>query len=175
MKFPEHIQTWKHNAATNEDTLRQLLEVQPKTITDVGAGDGFYGKLVRHALPDVTSLVGVEKTAEYIADFGLDSIYDKVINADICEVVQGISADLMIFGDVLEHLEHDSAHAVLDQALQRCRWVLVNAPLGWQPQEHENPNEIHRCGLNKEDFSEFDLLEWNHRGRMFNALLKGDA
>lgn len=174
MGFPKHIETLKHNKSVNEDTMRQLLELKPNKIVDVGAGDGFYGKLIKYLLPEAFVLA-VEKRGDYISQWELDKIYDEVINDDIINVVDELNGDLIIFGDILEHLEEEDATKVLDRSIEIFKYVLINSPLGFQPQEHLFPEEIHRCGLDRNDFENYQVLEFHIycNNKMFNCLLLG--
>ena len=172
--FPEYIKTWKHNSSTNIDTMRQIIMIHPYVVVDCGAGDGFYGKLIRYCFPDA-NIIAVEKTTEYIKKFNLNLIYDDVLNRDLVDAVKELSGDLVIFGDVLEHLQKDMVRPVLDDAVNNFKFVLINGPVGFQPQEHPNPNEIHRSGLDYSDFRSFRVLEYHSfcENKMFNCLLCG--
>jgi len=174
MLFPKNIKTWKHNSAVNEDTMRQLLELKPKQIVDVGAGDGFYGKLIKYCLPE-TFVCAVEKRKDYILQWKLEEIYNKVLNEDIIKAIDIVTGDLIIFGDVLEHLEKKYSVEVLDKAVRKFKNILINSPVGFQPQEHKFAEEIHRCGLDREDFMNYQVVEYHTycNNMMFNCLLLG--
>lgn len=174
MNWPDNLQTWKHNSAVNEDTMRQLEMLSPLTIIDVGAGDGFYGKLVKYLFPK-SVVVGVEKRQSYVVDFNLGKIYDKIIVDDVINVIDSLSGDLIIFGDVLEHLVKADMIAVLKKGVQNFCFVIVNSPRGFQAQEHEYPEELHRCGIDYPDFEVYKVLEYHLycNGAMFNCLLNG--
>ena len=172
--FPSDIQTWKHNSSVNLDTLRQIIMIQPRTFVDVGAGDGFYGKLVKRFFP-ICYAIAIEKNKAYLAKFNLASIYDKVIHDDIIEAIEKIdNVELMIFGDILEHLEKGLSTKVLKKGAEKSSFIIVNSPLGFQPQQHEYEEEIHRCGLNYSDFESYKVLEYKEFDKnMFNCLLLG--
>lgn len=177
LKIPPHIKTFKHNRSVNAVTLRQILTIQPKTAVDVGAGDGFYGKVLKHFFPAL-HVTGVELTGVYVKRFCLERIYDELIVDDIVNVVDGLGGDLVIFGDVLEHLEKCDSTEVLRKAVENFRFIIVNSPVGFQPQTHKSlTSEYHRCGIDYEDFVEYNVLEYHTRCRnlMFNCLLLGNA
>jgi len=175
IELPKHFQTWKHNEVVNEDTMRQLLTLKPSRVIDVGVGDGFYGKLVKYCFPK-TFVLAVEKRIDYILNWKLDEIYDEVVCDDIVNVIDKLEGDLIIFGDVLEHLEKIDAVRVLSEAVKRFNYVLINSPVGFQPQEHHLPEEIHRCGFDCEDFEDYQVMEFHTYcdGTMFNCLLLGE-
>jgi len=173
--FPHEIQTWKHNQTVNLDSYRQILMIQPKTFVDIGAGDGFYGKLVRHLFPKCKTLA-IEKNKIYPEQFGLAKIYDNLWNEDVVTAIDKLTqSDLIIFGDVLEHLDKESSNKVLEKSLNIANFVIINSPLGFQEQNHEYQEEIHRCGLDYADFESHFVLEFNvFDDIMFNCLLLGN-
>jgi len=172
-EIPSDIQTWKHNTSVNRDTLRQIIMINPKTVVDVGAGDGFYCKLIKRFIPNC-QVTAIEKNKIYPEKFNLASIYDSVINDDIVTAIKNLSGDLIIFGDILEHLEKKDMLQVLGDSLKHFSYVIVNSPLGFQPQEHEFPEERHRCGIEYSDFENRKVLEFRvFDGNMFNCLLIG--
>jgi trans-aconitate methyltransferase len=170
--FPSHLHTGKHNEAVNEDTYRQITSLRPHTVVDVGAGDGFYGKMIKHLDPTIR-VTAIEKSAEYLEKFDLAFTYPVIIVGDIVELILGLTGDLIIFGDILEHLEEKNVHVVLHAANERFAHIIVNGPVGFQPQQHDNPNEIHRCGLDRNTFEGFRVLEYNTYcgGMMMNCLI----
>lgn len=174
IEFPTHIQTWKHNSAVNNDTMRQILTTAPNVVVDIGAGDGFYGKLVRYCLPMAVT-IAVEKREDYILQWKLKEIYNEVLNDDVVRVIDTLTGDLIIFGDVLEHLEKSSFVSVLDVAVKRFKYILINSPVGFQPQPHQFEEEIHRCGISNEDFKNYRIIEYHAycNNLMFNCLLGG--
>jgi len=173
--LPENIQTWKHNHTVNLDTYRQILMIRPKTFVDVGAGDGFYGKLIKRLFPECKTLA-IEKNRVYSEQFELNKIYDKLWNEDIITAIDKLEpTDLIIFGDVLEHLEKQPSNEVLGKSLHKAKFVIVNSPLGFQEQKHEYEEEIHRCGLDYSDFEKYNVLEFNVFDEiMFNCILLGN-
>ena len=173
--FLTSIHTWKHNKSTNPVTLEQIKGINVSKFVDVGCGDGFYGKLMKYVHSDA-HLIGVELEPTYITNWKLEEIYDEIINDDIRNVIEDLHGDLIVFGDVLEHLEKEHADEVIKISVNNFSYVIINAPLGFQPQEHKNESEIHRCGLSKTDFESFDILSYEEiieNGLMFNCFIKG--
>jgi hypothetical protein len=94
------------------------------TVLDVGAGAGAYFDSLHHHFHNMDA---VEAHAPYITRFGLESKYRKVFNTDI--VLFDIpDYDIIIFGDVLEHLTVEQARHVLDAACRHAKEVLVIVP-----------------------------------------------
>ena len=177
--FLKHIHTWKHNGAVNEDTVRQTKMIAPQKAIDFGAGDGFYGKLVKYLFPECY-IIGVEMETSYVGKFGLNGVYDLMVVGDLVKLLDKLgSSDLVIFGDVLEHLEEAEAKEVIKKAVDLFPYVLINSPIGFQPNDDDTtrkiPSELHRCGIERSTFDDYTVLEWNIycEGEMFNCLLRG--
>ena len=85
-----NITTWKHNSSVNADTSRQISQINPKYAYDFGAGDGYYGKLIKHLYPNCF-VVGVEVEKSYNEKFSLNSYYDIVINETIVTLIESIN------------------------------------------------------------------------------------
>ena len=122
---------------------RQIERIAPATVLDIGPGSGVYGRIVRDVAPSAR-LVGVEAWAPYVDEFWLRDVYDEVIVGDAREL-SNWNYDLVIFGDVLEHMsEADASLLWAKAASARCR-VLMSIPIIHYPQcaEHGNPFEVH--------------------------------
>lgn len=99
-------------------------------VVDVGAGEGTWVKLLRPVAPTGTLFVAFEIWGPYTLEYDYASLYDSHRIADI-RVVDPVlfSADLVIFGDVLEHMpKHDARH-VLRRATRHSNHVLVCNPV----------------------------------------------
>jgi SAM-dependent methyltransferase len=123
-----------------EDLRNYLMDRYPpkSEILDVGAGGGTYALL----LGDYFELDAVEvykPTAEYI-----EGRYRKVFNQDIRDFEYD-KYDIVLFGDVLEHLEVEEAQKVLEYAIPRCEEVIVAVPYQYKQGEvNGNVYEIHK-------------------------------
>jgi glycosyltransferase involved in cell wall biosynthesis len=83
---------------------------QGGTALDIGAGSGTYAKLVGHHF-QMTAVEVDEKTAE---ENRIERLYEKVIIDDIKNIEIG-QYDLIILGDVLEHLTVSEAQELLER------------------------------------------------------------
>ena len=109
------------------------------TCLDVGACDGKWGLL----LNDYLIMDGVEIYKPNIEKHMLWNIYRKVFDCDIKDLTYS-QYDLIIFGDVLEHMSVEDAQKVLDYAWPRCRDLIVAVPYQWVNRSHYgNPWEVH--------------------------------
>lgn len=110
-----------------KDIIKKWFDKQKdiKTIVDVGPGAGAYAKL----LGKKYKYIGIEIWAPYIEQFNLHELYDKIIIGNI-KYVNLPSADVVILGDILEHLNKEDARAVLRKAEKRYKHVVVSIPVG---------------------------------------------
>ena len=136
---------------------QHLRQLAPARVLDVGAGAGKHGKLVRAHLP-AAHLEGVEPTESYHAKFALSEIYHRLYPLSIQAFLQEHSRqtyDLVIIGDVLEHLFRSEALDVLDCLLYRTTWLLALWPTN-MPQNDEYDNnkyEIHKSNFKLADLA----------------------
>lgn len=115
----------------------------PLEVLDVGPGVGTYAKLL--AGPDVRRLVGLEVWEPYLATYSLDQFYDELIVGDV-RTTPLPEVDVVILGDVLEHMSRDDALAVWDRATAAARHaVYLSLPIVHYPQDEieGNPFEVH--------------------------------
>lgn len=126
------------------------------TILDVGACDGNW----RHKLPEYPNMDAVEAYEPNLENLWG---YRRVYHADI----RGFEYEpynLIIFGDILEHLTVPEAQAVLEYAIPRCDDMIIAVPFLYeQGAIYGNPYEIHlQADLTPENFAErypgFEIL-----------------
>lgn len=109
---------------------------EESTILDVGACDG----KMKSLLPEYANMDAVEiwkPNADRLTG------YRKVICKDI-EEFKYRRYDLIIFGDVIEHMEVEKAQKVLEYAKPRCKEIIVAVPYLYpQGEIYGNPYEKH--------------------------------
>ncbi len=133
---------------------------------DIGCGAGLYGKIIREVFGRNVFIVGVEIFEDYVERFSLDNIYNAIHCEDI-RVMAGDLApvDLIIAGDVLEHLTKEEAIKVVNALRPKCRFLWAALPLkigrpwsvGYAQPESEyvvNPAEQHRHDWTGEEIQE---------------------
>lgn len=117
--------------------LKQFLE-DGDSILDVGAGGGTY----YHYLGPNYKWSAVEiwhNSALYLQNF-----YETVYEIDIKDFDYPEDYDLIIFGDVLEHLSVEDAQRVLKKAKQHTKAILIAVPYNYEQDEmYGNKAEIH--------------------------------
>lgn len=112
------------------------------TILDVGAGSGTYGDMLKDHFKTIDA---VEVFAPYIETYNLKEKYTNVFNADI-RTFDFEYYDLIILGDVLEHLSEEDAVVLLERLYPKCREILIAVPNGQQGATSDNEAEIHLQG-----------------------------
>lgn len=131
-------------------------------ILDVGAGAGKY----RDLLHDYPYVDAVEAHEPYVIRYELDSRYRRVFVEDVLDMRADVFGqyDLVILGDVLEHLTVEDAQALLEMiARYRCA-VLVAVPFNYEQDAVDGVGwEVHKQPdltpeLFNERYPEFECL-----------------
>ena len=137
--------------------LERLQALKPESMLDIGAGSGTYGKLFVEHFPHAYR-IGVEVCAPYLTQFDLPRLYDEMRLEDVRDMYLLPRADVIILGDVLEHMTEGEALMVWERALYSARKaVYLSVPIVHYPQgPHEgNPFEEHVV----DDYSHERILE----------------
>ena len=110
--------------------------LQFKRFLDVGCGAGTYGKIIQEvfvleSLKGEIKIHAIEAFEPYIERHGLKRIYDDIAVTDIMDVGSSDveDYDLIICGDVLEHLSLDDAADVVACLSTKCRFLWGALPL----------------------------------------------
>lgn len=114
-----------------------------KTVLDVGAGSGTYSEALSKAGVSV-NIDAVEVWKPYIEEFGLSDKYDNVYEVDVRNH-DNFKYDVVIFGDILEHMTEDEALAVWDKVSKQAKSAIIAIPIihYHQPAINGNPYEEH--------------------------------
>ena len=133
-------------------------------VLDIGPGEATYYFALQGA--DITQLDGVEIFPPYIDRFGLREKYNQLFAIDIYDFDYSSGPyDLVIFGDVLEHMVEERGRKVLADAVKNSRFVVVSVPIyGWEQGPAEgNIYEAHVIQYNdtsiREVLSDYNILE----------------
>lgn len=126
------------------DRIRQL---NPAMVVDIGPGAGTYSKLAR----DHTAATwkAIEAWAPYVTKYDLWGKYNHVVISDVRHVdlhSVAFAPDLVIIGDVLEHMDVGEAKSVITRLQAWTDHLLVCVPLAHHAQGASQGNwfEIHR-------------------------------
>lgn len=132
-----------------KEWARGVIErLAPATVVDIGAGEGTYAHLARHHTP-TAHWIAVEAWGPYITDYDLDTLYDHVVLADARYLDLDTVAkapDLVIVGDMLEHLDAEQVEPLVRRLQGWARHLLVSVPVLHLPQGAVGGNwlETHR-------------------------------
>lgn len=111
------------------------------SILDAGAGAGDWSEIFK-AL-GFTKVDALEIWKPYIEEYKLHEKYNQVINKDIREV-ENFNYDLVVIGDMLEHLSFEDARKVLNKIYKTAKVVLITVPYEYeQEMVYYNPSEVH--------------------------------
>lgn len=138
-----------------KEEIKQYLErkfTENARVLDVGAGSGTYFNLLGDYFKEMDCVEVFEKSIEY---YKLREKYHKVYNCNIKDLEYDYY-DIVIFGDIIEHLEVEEAQKVLKYAYDRCDEMIVAVPYMYkQGIEYGNIYEIHK----QDDLTKENVLE----------------
>ncbi len=130
-------------------------------ILDVGFGSGVYGKLMKAFY--YKNIDGVDVWPRDIEKMGLNYIYDNIYIENVLDF-EFDHYDLIIMGDVLEHIPLKESKELLNKFINgKASKLFIQVPYMYENHNawHDNPNEIHEQDeINKEYMEkEFPFLE----------------
>jgi len=133
-----------HSVRENDaDVLDFVFGHSIEKVLDVGAGSGTYGHML---VDNVDRIEAVEIWHPYIVEYYLLDLYADVHLIDARDIEPEFFGefDLVIFGDVLEHMTSKEALEVWECA-STAKYGLISVPIVHWPQgEVEgNPYEVH--------------------------------
>ncbi|GLY29944.1 hypothetical protein Kisp02_33090 [Kineosporia sp. NBRC 101731] len=135
------------SSSEGKDWIRERIAVlaveRPVTVLDIGPGVGTYAKLLA-GLP-VGRVTGIEIYEPYVHTYRLREYYDEIILGD-ARTLAFPEADVVILGDVAEHMTEDEALGLWAKArAAAARAVYLSIPVVHYPQDEieGNPHEVH--------------------------------
>src|SRR3989338_4500380 len=140
-----------------EEIIRLL---KPETLLDLGAGAGKYGELAKKINSSI-KLTAVEIEKDYIKNFKLPSIYDKVWNISATDLINpkyyDQIFDVIMIGDIIEHLKKSDGIDLLNFLIYRCRWIILEFPHHYLQNSVDGyQSEAHISVWTETDFSSFE-------------------
>ncbi len=110
--------------------FREWMTVfKPATILDVGVGAGIYGMIAREVSPE-SHLTALEVYEPYVETYKLKEKYNKVVVEDVRTFCLHMdNYDLIIFGDVLEHLPKEVAIWVWKEMKVHAKFLWLSLPI----------------------------------------------
>ena len=118
-----------------------LKTLRPKLVLDVGAGDGMWAELLN---PLGFDLHALEVWEPNIKKHNLHRKYPVVINKDMLLYTGWALYDVVIMGDVLEHVERMQALFLLQEVTQHIFLTIPTSPCKQDGKAWGNPYETHK-------------------------------
>lgn len=132
----------------------------PKTILDLGCGDGNLMTVVAQGKD--WEITGVDIFPESLKKAKKKGIYRNLIYGDILKTVRNLNKrrskyDVVFFSQVIEHISRGKGEKVLSEIEKLAKErIIIGTPRGFmvQPEEFlgDNPFQNHRSGWSQEDF-----------------------
>ncbi len=147
-----------------------LTAAKPKTLLDCGAGRGKYGMRTRDLLPGCARFA-IEVDREYVLLYDLRDIYETVWTVDLADLAAVRAAlgsrtfDLVVLGDVLEHLPKTAGINLVHFLAYRCKRLFAVWPVGWVQTVPDKPQEEHISAWGFQDFLPFATRTFTTRGK----------
>lgn len=161
-----------------DKSIEEVVKLlKPKSFLDIGAGAGKYGELVKKINPSVET-VALEIEKDYIKKFDLGSIYKKVWNISATDLINpkyyGLSFDVVMIGDIIEHLKKSDGIDLLNFLIYRCRWIIVEFPYRYLQNSVDGyQSEAHISAWTKDDFSSFEATKLSEKDTQRLVVLRG--
>lgn len=130
-----------YSSQSGKAHIKRIIDrTKPKTALDIGVGAGTYASLFPRITWD-----GIEIFEPYVERFQLREKYRQLHIMDAMHFTFTQRYDLIVLGDVLEHLPVEQAQALVRCCRTYADTVIVSIPIGPYPQgEFEgNPHEAH--------------------------------
>lgn len=152
-----------YSSSNGKNYIKEYLDkTQPKTVVDVGAGSGTYVRSCKSLNQHWTA---IEVYEPYVPKFDLIKLYDTVIIGDVRQL-EIPKSDVIILGDVLEHMSREEARIVLDCARSQANHVIVSIPLGYYPQDEFEGNSYERHIV--DDWNHEDVIKYLGRPSQYH-------
>lgn len=149
-------------------SLERFKEARPETVCDIGPGEGTYAKLFRPVHKGAW-WTGIEIHKPYVAKYKLRStktraMYDELHVEDVRDSESHLFfRDLVIAGDVLEHMPRADAIKLLDRIVEGptdapgASNILISLPIVDYPQGAVGGNK-HEAHVHQWDADEMDAV-----------------
>ena len=129
-------------------------------ILDVGPYDGRWSDRLRKQFHHIDA---VEAFEPYVDRFGLKEKYGNIFISDVLEF-EFDYYDVIIMGDIIEHLTVEQSSALINRIKDKCRQLIIIAPYEYPQDEYdENKYQVHKQEdltdkIFKERYPDFDLM-----------------
>lgn len=151
-------------------TVAAQIAPTPRRILDVGCGFGKYGVLLREYLDPTPQVDGIEMWEPYVEPHRLKGIYTTLRVGDALHLKRADldPYDMVMMGDVIEHMDKDAALAFLSRVSGS---VVIATPVAFFQAGHEGlpPTESHVSHWDRKTFEDTGRLE--HYEESYGAIV----
>lgn len=161
----------------DQDIENILRHVVPQKVLDLGAGAGKYGLMIKNIDPAIET-IAIESEEDYIYEFNLASIYHTVLHMSVIDLIRpdyyDAHFDVVIVGDILEHLRKSDGINLINFLIYHCRWLIVEFPHRYlQSSVDGHDSEAHISIWAESDFVGFEGTKMYSRDTQRLIFLKG--
>ena len=123
-------------------------------------------------------MTAVEIEKDYIKNFKLHSIYDEVWNISATDLINpkyyDSTFDVIMIGDIIEHLKKSDGIDLLNFLIYRCRWIILEFPYRYfQNSVDGHHSEAHISVWAKDDFISFERTKLYEKDTQRLVVLRG--
>jgi len=157
-------------------TFLQGLHPAPRSFLDIGPGAGKYAAIIRKQYSPKARIDAVEVNKSYIKLYKLKTLYSRVIWLDAATLPDQPGQwnyDMVILGDVIEHLRKSDGVDLVEYFLYRAKWIWVVVPPAYLQIDHEQASENHRSVWGIEDFPAQFIHDHQTKAGKHLVILKG--
>jgi hypothetical protein len=136
-----------------------VRKLNPMIVLDLGVGMGTYSHLLKPILDPVCVFIGFEIYEPYVAKYNLHMHYHAVLVEDVRCIKTFPDADVVILGDIIEHMSYTDAVRLVEKSRRAARKaVFLSLPIVEWPQGALDGNE-HEAHMRTWDHSMVMNLE----------------
>jgi len=148
-----------------DTVMKKMIELaDPDTVLDIGPGGGKYGQMLRAIEAERGRWIRkmcVEVDKEHVIDrFNLAAVYDEIINEDAARLIKGyptLTGDLVIAGDVIEHLTKSEGADLIEYLQYRFKHIFLVIPVNFISYEYmDHTHESHIAIWRTQDMARFE-------------------
>jgi len=159
-----------------EELLSRYINKGMRRFLDIGAGGGKYGRMLSmldyvsdENIPDFYT-EAVESEGEYVEQYNLKDKYDFVYHSitiqDFIIANPNYCTNVVILGDILEHLKKSDGIDVLEFFIYRCNYIIVIVPQKLIQFDSDKPQECHNSIWKDDDFREYQAKCIHKNGKI---------
>ena len=130
--------------------INKIISSRAKSVLDIGAGSGTYADFLKDA-GYRGRLDAVEVWNDYIIEYGLEKKYNVVYAYDVRDHDEW-NYDVIIFGDILEHMSKEDALVVWEKARSQAKYGVIAIPI----------IHYHQGAINNNPYEEHVKDDWSH-------------